>query len=350
MNVLSIKARQHTLPSPDGKPDFSAFPLRQIAGNSIIQWDLSLKKVGSIRCYQAAAQLLNPGHFAQGILYPAATKRVIPSLQTRRNRPGTRQQRRLRHFAKNQVQHPGRHRQHCRTMQRAGERPREYSIRDRLRCGRINGSRKPAIPQRQLHHSDQIGKRDPAHPLAPVSQPSAQSEAKDRPQLRQRPAFRRQHHPRPQPDHPRAPRFRDTRLFFPSGTDLGEEPCSATAGFIEDLFPAVTIKTDRTCVHPDPRRLSLLSQINHQSARKCNATFPDGLFSCIRPTPRGEVFARQMHDCIHRHPFRKPCPACAPLDFPGHPGCVSHEPEDGPSASFQFRHQRAAHEARRTRD
>ena len=102
-------------------------------------------------------------------------------------------------------------------------------------------------------------------------------------------------------------RNRTTRMPFfrrgqggglPLAADLRQEVVAGRAVFVEQFVSAVSIKADGRGGHQGGRRPGEFGQSVAQQGRSPNTAVTDPGLLRRRPTPGGDVLARQVHDRI----------------------------------------------------
>ena len=99
-----------------------------------------------------------------------------PQRQGSRRHDALREQEDRAHFAQHRAEQPGGHLKKYRTAKRARQGALEVSVAQRLWGGRVDRAVPERVIDRCQDHAQQVGTRDPAHPLRAAAEHGAQAE------------------------------------------------------------------------------------------------------------------------------------------------------------------------------
>jgi len=193
-----------------------------------------------------------------------------------------------------------------------------------------------------------VVQRNPAHVLAAAPDLAAQAQPEREQHLRERPASIAQGNPHPEPHdaHPRLVRRPARR--FPFLANLGQESRTGGAFLVQNLISSVPVIADRGSAHQNLGRPFKTGQGFAKQPRTLHPAASYLRFPVNRPSPAGDVLARQMDHGIQ--PLQSVPIHLTLLRIPSHlitvrlrPG--PHQADHMVAALGQKRDQRRADEA-----
>jgi len=209
-------------------------------------------------------------------------------------------QQQLRAFAQQRAQQAGRSDRPGGPPQRSGQRRREGRLRDRLRCGQIERPFRPSVCQQAQRQSQPVLKVNPALPVAPVAEPSTETQPKRRQQHAQQAARRVQHQPGAKQANARAERARSLRGGLPVAAKPAQKIVRRRLVLVQPGVAAVAVEPDRRRAEQHGGRMPGAGARRHKPFGRLDAARAQHRPARGAPAAVGDRRTRQIHDRVER--------------------------------------------------